>query len=99
MADGHLERLKAGITPQTLVDAAEGRLYVSDGFAGICLLARFAPWPREELHNFATELGARVDSSAEMERLRTNEAYLRNHAGLWDGLAGIELVKFLTDRE
>ena len=99
VADGHLERLKAGITPQTLVDAAEGRLYVSDGFAGICLLARFAPWPREELHNFATELSARVDSSAEMERLRTNEAYLRNHAGLWDGFAGIELAKFLTDSE
>ncbi len=99
VAEWHLERLKAGITPQMLVDAAEGRLYMSDGLSGICLLALFVPWLREGLRHLAAELRVRVDSSAEIERLRTNESYLRNHAGLWDGLAGIELVKFLIGSE
>lgn len=90
----HIAILQHSISQQSLLDCVNGNVYLGEGACGIYYLSRHFPEFKDSMSNFSHEIENYISNSLEIHHLGDIK-YLKNHLGMWDGVAGIMLIESL----
>lgn len=92
--------LVESISLQNIIEnECKGLIYLENGLSSIYLLAREIPEFQDNIISIGENIIQEIDNSKEMDRLISNEAYLKNHLGLYNGYCGVALIKCLIQKD
>lgn len=76
-----------------------GRIYLEDGISSIYFLVRAIPDFHSQYIAIGHQIIKEIENSKEISRLNSNDAYLKNHFGIFNGYCGVALAMLLIKKE
>lgn len=96
----YLELLKHNIDVNIILNKeVANSIYIENGVSSIYYILKDLPEINCQDDNFRDRILNIIGNSTEMKLLETNEAYLRNHIGLYNGYSGVALTKHIIEKE
>lgn len=74
-------------------------IYIKNGVSSIYFILKDLPEICNQDKNYRNRIIDIIDKSTEMRLLESNEAYLKNHIGLYNGYSGVALTKLIIEKE
>lgn len=91
--------LLENIRIKQIYDEVNNNPYINDGYGGIYLLIRKHTFFKSMIKDIGEYILEKINTSYEIRHLEINSIYKQHHMGLYDGIAGIELIKYLINED